>query len=296
VTREFPSSSEWPARTVILAGAGPGEPDLLTLKAARAIEAAEIILHDALVDRRILTRARGAKLMDVGKRCGRHAMSQAEINRSLVTAARGGARVLRLKGGDPMVFGRANEEIAALRAAGLAVLVIPGVTAATAAAASMQASLTARGRARSVTFLTGHGSDGGLPEQDWAALARLRTTLAFYMGARHARLIAERLIDAGFDPATPGAVVWNASRPDERSWSGRLVDLADALAGWPADSLGRTSCDGDPAAPALVLIGAAMDAPEGRGAFKQVADLRVFSLPEASRDLDEQVPKHGETI
>ena len=170
MTREFPSPFEWPPQTIILAGAGPGDPDLLTLKAARAIAAAEIIFYDALVDRRILALARGAALMDVGKRCGRHAMGQAEINRALVAAALGGARVLRLKGGDPMVFGRAGEEIAALRAADLGVLVVPGVTAATAAAASLQASLTVRGRTRSVTFLTGHGSDGGLPEQDWAAL------------------------------------------------------------------------------------------------------------------------------
>ncbi len=244
--RASPNPHDWPPRTVILAGAGPGDPDLLTVKAARAIETAEIILHDALVDYRILALARTARLVDVGKRCGRHAMSQEAINRALIAAARGGARVLRLKGGDPMVFGRANEEIAALHAAGLAARIIPGVTAASAASASLEASLTMRGRARLVTFLTGHGSDGRLPDQDWAALARLRSTLAIYMGARHARLIAEHLIEAGLDPATPAAIVCNASRSGEKLWRGRLVDLADAFG---TDDL---------AAPSLILIGAAL--------------------------------------
>ncbi len=248
MSRVLPSSPDWPPRTVILAGAGPGNPDLLTFKAARAIETAEIILHDALIDHGVLALARTAQLVDVGKRCGRHVATQAMINRALITAARNGARVLRLKGGDPMVFGRANEEIAALRAAGFAVRVIPGVTAATAASASLQTSLTARERARLVTFITGHGSDGALPEQDWAALARLRSTLAIYMGTRHAWLIAERLIEAGLDPVTPAAVVCNASHPDEKRWCGRLVDLADALG------------EHDLAAPALVLIGAALAA------------------------------------
>ncbi|HQT84319.1 MAG: uroporphyrinogen-III C-methyltransferase [Acidiphilium sp. 37-64-53] len=231
---------------VILAGAGPGDPDLLTVKAHRAIAAADVILHDALVDPRILALATG-RLINVGKRCGRHAMKQSEICALLVRHARTGARVLRLKGGDPMIFGRANEEIAALRAAGIGLTIIPGITAATAAAAAVEASLTARDIARSVTFITGHASDGGLPEQDWAALARLRGTIAFYMGARHAGMIADRLIEAGLDPATPGIIVMNISRADETHRTARLIDLADGIA---ADEL---------ASPALILIGAALD-------------------------------------
>jgi uroporphyrin-III C-methyltransferase len=231
---------------VILAGSGPGDPDLLTVKALRAIQTADVILHDALVDPRILNLAAGA-LINVGKRCGRHAMKQHEICALLVSEARTGVRVLRLKGGDPMIFGRANEEIAALRAAGIAIEIVPGITAAIAAAASVQASLTSRDIARSVTFITGHASDGTLPEQDWPALARLGGTIAFYMGARHARMIADRLIEAGLAPATPSIIVTNVSRPDEGRRNGRLIDLADGLTG------------DDLAAPALILIGAALD-------------------------------------
>ncbi len=231
---------------VILAGAGPGDPDLLTVKALRAITEADIILHDALVDPRILALAAG-RLINVGKRCGRHALKQSEICALLVEAARTGARVLRLKGGDPMIFGRANEEIAALRAAGINVAIIPGVTAATAAAATIQASLTARDVARSITFITGHASDGGLPEQDWAALVRLQGTLAFYMGARHAGQIADRLIEAGLDPATTSMIVMNISRADEMHRTARLIDLADGIA---SDDL---------TSPALILIGAGLD-------------------------------------
>ncbi|GAA5264240.1 uroporphyrin-III C-methyltransferase [Acidiphilium sp. MT5] len=231
---------------VILAGAGPGDPDLLTVKALRAITEADIILHDALVDPRILALATG-KLINVGKRCGRHALKQSEICALLVQEARTGARVLRLKGGDPMIFGRTNEEIAALRTAGINLTIIPGITAATAAAATLEASLTARDVARSVTFITGHASDGGLPEQDWAALARLHGTIAFYMGARHAGQIADRLIEAGLDPATPGMIVMNISRADETHRTARLIDLADGLA---SDDL---------TSPALILIGAGLD-------------------------------------
>ena len=243
----FPLNSR--VHPVILAGAGPGDPELLTVRAARAIADAEIILHDALVDSRILALAAAdAVLIHVGKRCGRHAMSQADINRRLVDCARTGARVLRLKGGDPMVFGRAGEEIAALRAAGTPVEVIPGITAASAAAASACVSLTARGTARAVTLLTGHTADGGLPPQDWGALARLDSTLAFYMGTRHARAIADRLIEAGLDPATPAMLLTNVSRPGETRRLARLIDLADGIAA------------ADLAAPALILIGAALDA------------------------------------
>lgn len=237
---------------VVLAGAGPGDPELLTLKALRAIESADVVLHDALVDPRILALAVRASasggLIDVGKRCGRHAMKQHEICDLLVAEARKGALVVRLKGGDPMIFGRANEEIAVLRTAGIGVEIIPGITAATSAAASVQSSLTSREVARSVIFITGHGSDGTLPMQDWTALARLGGTIVFYMGARHASMIADRLIEAGLDPATASLVVMNVSRTDEARRVSRLIDLADGI-----DAADLT-------APTLIMIGAAFDA------------------------------------
>ncbi len=235
-----------PLARVILAGAGPGDPDLLTRKALRALDGAEVILHDVLVDQRILAEAPHAVLINVGKRCGRHAMSQPEICALLVEYGKTGARVLRLKGGDPMIFGRANEEIAALRAANIAFDIIPGITAASAAAASLHLSLTARGQASSVTLITGHGSDGTLPKQDWHALARLGGTLAFYMGTRHAAAIADRLIEAGLAPSTPSILITNISRPDQTSRPTDLINLADGLA---AQNL---------TAPALILIGSAL--------------------------------------
>jgi uroporphyrin-III C-methyltransferase len=228
-----------------LVGAGPGDPDLLTVRAVKAIQRADAILFDALIDPVILDLARPeARRIDVGKRCGRHAMKQAAINRLIVTLAQSGAHVVRLKGGDPFVFGRGGEELDSLRAAGVPVEVIPGVTAACAAAASLQIPLTHRDVARSLHFVTGHGSDGQVPAHDWRALAASGGTIAAYMAGRTLRSVAASLIEAGLPGSTPAVAVENASRPNETHLHGTLASLPDLL----------DACQPD--GPTLVLIGA----------------------------------------
>jgi uroporphyrin-III C-methyltransferase len=228
-----------------LVGCGPGDPDLLTLRAVKAIQSADMLLFDALTDPAILDFARPeARRIDVGKRCGRHAMNQAAINALIVRLARSGAHVVRLKGGDPFVFGRGGEELASLRAAGVPVTVVPGVTTACAAAASLQVPLTHRDVARSVHFVTGHGANGAIPAHDWLALVRSGGTIAAYMASRTLPLIADRLMAAGMAGATPAVAVENASRANERRIFGTLAEL-------PAD-LAAAEVTG----PTLVLIGA----------------------------------------
>lgn len=218
-----------------LVGCGPGNPDLLTLRAMRAIAAADVLLYDALIDPAILGLAPAATArIDVGKRCGRHAMSQAAINRLIVAHARAGAHVVRLKGGDPMVFGRAGEELASLRAAGFPVEIVPGVTAACAAAASLAIPLTHRGMASSLHLITGHGAmgggaEGGLPARDWAALVAGGGTIAAYMASRTLPELAARLIAAGMPTSTPAVAIERASHADERHLFRTLADLAPAL-------------------------------------------------------------------
>ena len=230
-----------------LVGAGPGDPDLLTIRALRAIESADALLFDALIDPAILDLARpGARRIDVGKRCGRHAMHQSAINALIVRLAREGAHVVRLKGGDPFVFGRGGEELDSLRAAGVPVTVVPGVTAACAAAASLQIPLTHRDVARSVHFVTGHGADGAIPAHDWSALARSGGTIAAYMASRTLPVMAARLMEAGMPASTPAVAVENASRASERRLFGTLAELPAALAGAGFDG------------PTLLLIGAAV--------------------------------------
>jgi uroporphyrin-III C-methyltransferase len=228
-----------------LVGAGPGAPDLLTLRAARAIERADAVLYDALIDPAILDLARpDARRIDVGKRCGRHAMKQAAINRLIVSLAQQGAHVVRLKGGDPFLFGRGGEELDSLRAAGVPVEVIPGVTAACAAAASLQIPLTHRDVAKSVHFVTGHGADGTLPAHDWAALAASGGTIAAYMASRTLPSVSASLIAAGLSPDTPAVAVENASRADERRVFATLGTLPARMA------------DASLTGPTLVMIGA----------------------------------------
>ena len=215
------------------------------MRAVKAIQSADVLLFDALIDAAILDFARpDARRIDVGKRCGRHAMNQAAINALIVRLARSGAHVVRLKGGDPFVFGRGGEELDSLRAAGVPVTVVPGVTAACAAAASLQMPLTHRDVARSVHFVTGHGADGAIPAHDWAALVRSGGTIAAYMASRTLPRMAERLIAAGMSGATPAVAVENASRANERRLFGTLADLPETLA-----AAGF-------AGPTLVLIGA----------------------------------------
>ncbi|MGE5615367.1 MAG: uroporphyrinogen-III C-methyltransferase [Bacillota bacterium] len=213
---------------VYLVGAGPGAPDLLTLRAAKLLESAEIVLHDALVHPETLQLARHARLIDVGKRYGKISPDQRFINRALVEAARSHAIVVRLKGGDPMLFGRAQEEIDALEAAGIECEVVPGVTAALAAAAALKVSLTRRGVSRNVVFLTArHGN--GEPETEWIDAAMSADTAALYMAAGQAPEIAARLIDAGRPARTPAVLVENASLPDETRWSTTLAQLRDGM-------------------------------------------------------------------
>lgn len=213
---------------VYLVGAGPGAPDLLTLRAARLLASAEVVLHDALVHPATLALARRARLVDVGKRCGAASTDQRFINRALVEAARGHDVVVRLKGGDPMIFARAHEELEALRDAGIPCEVVPGVTAALAAAATLQASLTRRGVARSVAFVTprvGRGERGS----EWLPAALGADSVVLYMAAGAAQAIARSLIDAGRPGRTPVALVTSASLPEET----REVTSLAALAAQP---------------------------------------------------------------
>lgn len=203
---------------VWLVGAGPGDPGLLTLRAAEALKRADLVLHDALPGRAVLRLVRaGAKVEAVGKRKGAAPLSQARINKRLVEAARAGLRVVRLKGGDPFIFGRGGEEALALAAAGIPWKVVPGVSAGAAAPAAAGIPLTHRGVASAVTFVTGHDEHGGLPENvDWAALARAGGTICGFMALSRLDEIALRLLAAGRMPETPVAVVAQASMPGQQ--------------------------------------------------------------------------------
>jgi uroporphyrin-III C-methyltransferase len=218
---DFAPGSVW------LVGAGPGDPELLTRKAERLIASADVLFYDALVGAEVLELARAdAELVSVGKRSRRHSRDQAVINDLLLAAARAGQRVVRLKGGDPSVFGRSAEEIAHLTARGIAVHICPGITAASAAAASGLASLTLRGLARQVTFVTAHARHGEPLVLDWGALVAGQGTLAVYMGRAAAGDIARELIAAGLASDTPVMIAVNVSLPSERLIRGRLSALA----------------------------------------------------------------------
>jgi len=210
---------------VYLVGAGPGAPDLLTLRAARLLDAADIVFHDALVHPDTIALAARAEKVAVGKRFGRFSTAQTFINKRLIDAARKHAVVVRLKGGDPMLFGRAQEEIDALAAAGVAFEVVPGITAALAAAAELGVSLTRRGVARSVAFVTPRAGENEAVS-DWQECAARADTTALYMGAREAAGIAQELMRRGRHPDTPVAAIENASLPGARHWLATLGSLA----------------------------------------------------------------------
>ena len=211
--------------TVHLVGAGPGAADLLTLRAARLLGEAEIVFHDALVPEAILDLAPHAEKIAVGKRSGKHSTAQRFINKRLADAARKHRVVVRLKGGDPMLFGRAQEEIAYLRSQGIAVEVVPGVTAALAAAADLGVSLTQRGLARSVAFVTPRVGVGEAAST-WVQTVLAADTAAIYMGARDAASISQALIAAGKSPTTPAVIIENASLAHARTVRGTLSELA----------------------------------------------------------------------
>ena len=211
---------------VSFVGAGPGDPELLTLRAARLLFEAEVILHDQLVPAEILALAGPqARLVPVGKHGFGPSVKQDDINAMLIAEAGHHARVVRLKAGDPGVFGRLDEETSALDAAGIAYDVTPGLTAATAAAASLGLSLTRRGRNSELRLLTGHDVKG-FAEQDWRALAAPGAVAGIYMGKRAARFLQGRLMMHGASPDTPVTVVENASRPTERRLASTLATLA----------------------------------------------------------------------
>ena len=212
------------AGTVYLVGAGPGDPDLLTVRAARLLDRADLIVHDGLVDPAVLSLARpDAELISVAKSRARHTLPQERINELLVREALAGRDVVRLKGGDPFVFGRGGEEAEACRAAGVRVEIVPGVTSALGAAAAAQIPLTHRDAASIVSFVAGQCK--GLADQDWAGLAGKGRTLVIYMGVKTAPQIAEKLIADGLAPSMPLAVIENAARANMRVLRSSLAAL-----------------------------------------------------------------------
>jgi len=228
--------------TVHLVGAGPGDPDLLTVRAARLLGRAELVVHDGLVPPAILALVPPqAELVSVAKSRARHTMPQGAINALLVRAALAGRNVVRLKGGDPFIFGRGGEEAEACRAAGVPVEVVPGISAAIGAAAAAQIPLTHRDHASIVSFVAGQCK--GLSEQNWAGLAGAGRTLVIYMGVKTSAQIAEKLMEDGLAPDMPLAVVERACRPDMRVLRGPLAGLPELVEGEQVVS------------PALIVIG-----------------------------------------
>jgi uroporphyrin-III C-methyltransferase len=230
---------------VAFVGAGPGDPELVTVKARRLIRGADVIVHDRLIPRSLLDEARAdAEIVDAGKAPGRHCLGQSAINALLVDRARRGGAVVRLKGGDPAIFGRLAEEIAAVRAAGVSFEVVPGVSAATAAAARLGVTLTERGRARTLVLATGAGHEGGdVPALDWPLLARAGATLVFYMPVRSLDVVAARLTALGRDAREPAVVIERAGLPDERVVAG------------PLGGVGALARRAGVASPALLMVG-----------------------------------------
>jgi uroporphyrin-III C-methyltransferase/precorrin-2 dehydrogenase/sirohydrochlorin ferrochelatase len=241
------AESAAPARgKIVLVGAGPGDPDLLTLKALRALQSADVVLFDRLAPRVLELARREARRIDVGKRGEAASMKQAEISALLVSLAREGKTVVRLKGGDPSIFGRANEEIEAARQAGVPLTIIPGVTTALAAAAELGVSLSDPTKARRVQFVTAHDSDGVLPKGlQWRALVDPDATTAVYMGSRTLPALVARLIEEGLDPATPAVMMENVSLPSARRHFATISKL-------PALIEGRAK------SPSLLLYGRAL--------------------------------------
>ncbi len=228
--------------TIYLVGAGPGDPDLLTLRAARLLQSAELVVHDGLVSRDILDLAPAdAEFISVAKQRSKHTLPQEDINHLLVREALKGRDVVRLKGGDPLIFGRGGEEAELARASGVPVEIVPGISAANGAAAAAQIALTHRDAASIVSFVAGQCK--GLSDQDWSGLAGKGRTLVIYMGVKTAPQIAEKLMEDGLAPEVPVAVIENAARPDMRVVRGLLAGLPDLVNNFKIKS------------PALIVIG-----------------------------------------
>lgn len=215
------------ATQVFLIGAGPGDPDLITLKAIKALQTADVVLVDDLVNRALLQHAPRARFIEVGKRGGCKSTPQAFINRLMIRLARQGRIVARLKGGDPFLFGRGGEEMLALRAAGVTLEVVPGITSGIAVPAAIGIPVTHRGATHGVTFVTGHTQDGRAP--DWAALAAGGTTLAIYMGMQQLGTIVAELLAAGMAPDMPAAAIQNGTLASQRHVVSTLRQLPEAV-------------------------------------------------------------------
>lgn len=241
-------------REVLFVGAGPGDPDLLTVGALRALQEADVVIHDRLVSDAVLDLLPAhVRRRNAGKEGFGPSLTQDEINGMIVTEAHGGARVVRLKSGDPTVFGRLDEEIEAVEAAGLGWRILPGLTSASAGVARLGQSFTRRGRNTAVRFITGHDMKG-YADHDWRALARPGEVAAIYMGKKAARFLQGRLMMHGAAPATPVSIVENASRPEEQVIATTLADLPGTLS--------RAALSG----PALIFLGLAP-----RGAVRRSA-------------------------
>ncbi len=237
--------------TVYLAGAGPGDPNLLTLRVVRLLETADVILPDDLVSEEILALAHdGAEITPVGKRCGQPRITQAEIHLLMLAAARAGKSVLRLKSGDPLIFGRAGEEIAALRGADIPFEIVPGITTAFAAAARLKTPLTDRSAASKLILATAHHAAGKLElTPKWTGAFPEDATLVIYMPGRKFRGLAEDLISSGIDRATPCVAISKATTPDEQVYASTLAEIEDENVG---------------PAPVIFLVGYAIQVPAER--------------------------------
>ncbi|RYC43029.1 uroporphyrinogen-III C-methyltransferase [Pectobacterium zantedeschiae] len=226
-----------------LVGAGPGDAELLTLKALRAIQQADVVVYDRLVSAEIMDLVpEQALCIDVGKTRGCHRLSQEKINQLLVELAQAGQRVVRLKGGDPFIFGRGGEEMDYAQQEGIVCHVVPGITAATGCAAAVGLPLTHRACAQSVRFVTGHSRDGE-PQLDWPTLADSQQTLVFYMGLSHSSRLCQRLIEHGLSAQTPVAIIERGTQPDQRLLTATLGTLPTLLARY------------QPQSPSLLVVG-----------------------------------------
>jgi uroporphyrin-III C-methyltransferase len=264
----FDSGSVW------LVGAGPGDPGLLTLHAAYALNRADVVVHDALVSDAILALAPAARLEMAGKRGGGVRTKQLLINDRLIQLGRQGLRVVRLKGGDPLVFGRGSEEALALAAAGIHFRIVPGISAGIGATAAVGIPLTHRRLARSVAFATGHDSSGELADVDWAALSHGSEVMVFYMAQRRIGQIAERLIAAGRSASEPVALISNATRPDQDVRICTLAGAGAAVAGIP------------PGAATLILVGPTIALRPLLADWQQTEPMTVDSPTRAGRAPD----------
>ncbi|MBT1428771.1 uroporphyrinogen-III C-methyltransferase [Dickeya dianthicola] len=228
---------------VWLVGAGPGDAELLTLKALRAIQQADVVVHDRLVSADIMALVQPETLrIDVGKQQGHHALPQPQINQLLMELAQAGQRVVRLKGGDPFIFGRGGEEMDYLQQQGVTCHVVPGITAATGCAAAVGLPLTHRDCAQSVRFITGHARDGE-PQLDWEMLGAGQQTLVFYMGLSHASRLCQKLIANGLPAGTPLAIIERGTQPEQRLLTGTLASLPTLMARY------------QPQSPSLLVVG-----------------------------------------